>query len=48
MPIKRTLSAPLLGRKAFANMPSAGDISGPDTYGGFRREVVMRQKQKRK
>ena len=44
--LRRTLSAPLLGRKSFAG-PSAGEIAGPDTYGGFRREFVRRQRERR-
>ena len=43
--MRRTLSAPLLGRRAFDNIPSAGAIAGPDTYGGFRREFVRRQRE---
>jgi hypothetical protein len=46
--LRRTLSAPLLGRRAFTNIPLAGAIAGPDTYGGFRREFVRRQRQLQK
>ena len=42
--MRRVLSAPLLGRRAFANIPLAGAIAGPDTYGGFRREFMRQQR----
>ena len=42
--MRRTLSAPLLGRSAFADLPLAGAIAGPDTFMGFRREFVRRQR----
>ena len=42
--IRRTLSAPLLGSRSFADLPLAGAIAGPDEYMGFRREFVRQQR----
>ena len=45
--LTRTRSAPLLGRKPYPNIPLAGAIAGPDTYGGFRREFFERRQRER-
>ena len=44
MALVRTFSAPLLGTKPFANLPYAGEIAGPDTYGNFRRHFFEQRR----